>query len=181
MMNIKPKPKLNPCPFCNSENCESQWREEYGQNQVVCLECGGCGPLQKSTEKAENSWHSRFEFEIEVVKMLYFFAEEKKNWAELHHIGFLIESKIEDLLDETIPWLEKISSDYYDNSLEVYSSLEKNSIENFDSYLEPLKELVWSMGFSRFWINFPVVMKEHTHELVYERAKGNELHFVKPQ
>jgi hypothetical protein len=74
----------------------------------------------------------------------------KDSLADLIHTGNAATSEIGDELDTWWPSFERITADYYDNSLEIY-------FEPHVEDLEPTPEQVaaiFSWGFSRFWMNF---------------------------
>lgn len=53
---------LKPCPFCGSEDFESDYlnpTDRAGEVAIVCRVCGGSGGLQKSYIEAISEWNKR--------------------------------------------------------------------------------------------------------------------------
>jgi hypothetical protein len=61
------------------------------------------------------------------------------------------EDKIETVIDEWWPdLLDRITTDYYDNSLEIYF---EDTVEDFEPTSEQVAQF-WEWGFFRCWLNF---------------------------
>lgn len=95
--------------------------------------------------------------------------------ADRIHTGFWAQEDLEEELCEWWPDLGHISSDHYDNSLEVY--FEENSPTDNEGTLEPTEEQlaeIWTTGFDRMWINF----KKYKDGV--RTTDGFDKHYVNP-
>ena len=92
---------------------------------------------------------------------------ERDSVADLIHTGGQAEGAIEDEISEWWPSLSHTSTDWYDNSLEIYF---EDHVVDLEATPEQ-QEQIWKWGFSRFWLNF----KGGRHKDGTERA------YVKPR
>lgn len=50
---------INDCPFCGSESLEDNFNDVYAKDlySIECMDCGARSPIEKTPEKAVESWN----------------------------------------------------------------------------------------------------------------------------
>lgn len=96
--------------------------------------------------------------------------------ADRIHEGYMTEALFEDTLAEFWPDFDRIGTDHYDNSLEVY--FEENTPTDNEGTLEPTEEqlqIIWDAGFDRVWFNF------QKHKDGHRAPGGFDKYYVSPE
>ena len=70
--------------------------------------------------------------------------------ADQIHCGYSARNNLEDYLDGWWEHIDRITTDYYDNSLEIYF---EDHVVDLEPTPEQIQE-IFDMGFFRFWLNF---------------------------
>lgn len=80
----------------------------------------------------------------------------------------MLKSRIEDELDDWWSNIDRIATDYHDNSLEVYF---EDHVVDLEATTEQ-QEQIWAWGFGRFWLNFKGGEHKGGTERFYVRARS---------